>query len=654
MTDETMPSYDDLAAKVKEHEIQEQIFRTIIQQMEQLYSQVASSQSEIEHKNEQIEGERRRLHAILKNIADGLVVIDSAGRVILANQAFGDFFQKEMDVLSNRHISEVIDNTEFVSAIMDALDGPDRSLVKQIQLRDGRFIRNTSSPIVMDNSVQGVVSIFRDVTLEVELDRMKTDFISTVSHELRTPLTSILGFAQIIKKKLNDVIFQALPPGEAKGAKTVTQVNQNLDIILSEGERLTKLINDVLDIAKIEAGRVEWKDEDVRICEVFEQAAIATSALFQKKGLSLTRDVLDESLVVRGDRDRLMQVATNLFSNAVKFTEKGGVTFGIREKNGMVRCSVEDTGTGIPPEMLESVFEKFKQIGDTLTNRPQGTGLGLPICREIIGHHGGRIWAECAEGLGSAFVFEIPLKKRSRAKIRKDVLMKSIEGKILDSGGKGRLILIVDDDASIRSMLRQSLEDHGYRAIEAVDASDAIAKARSLRPDIILLDIMMPDLSGYDVLRVLKHDDITRDIPVIIVSVLEDREKALMLGASHYLTKPVDETGLYESITKVQRENGSKHRFTILIIDGDGDSRKEIASFMAEKEFDVIESDGDEGSVTEGLRRTPDLILVDVDDLEENAAILLGRDESILQSINKSKFVYMIKGGRDYEKNSDR
>ncbi|HDO35277.1 MAG TPA: PAS domain-containing protein, partial [Nitrospirae bacterium] len=273
MENKDMPTYDELQQKVKEFEVQEEIFRTIIQQMEQLYAQVASSQSEIEKKNEAIEEEKGKLQAILKNIADALVVVNPGGRVILANSVFCDFFNADVNAVHNAHISEVIDNIELVKTILDVIEEPERTIMKQIQLQDGCFIKNTSSSILLDDLLLGVVSTFRDVTIEVQMDKMKTDFISTVSHELRTPLTSVLGFANIIKKRLEEVIFPVIDDGEARVSRAASQVRQNLDIIISEGERLTNLINDVLDIAKIEAGRVEWKDEDVDIAEVFRRAA---------------------------------------------------------------------------------------------------------------------------------------------------------------------------------------------------------------------------------------------------------------------------------------------------------------------------------------------------------------------------------------------
>jgi len=243
----------------------------------------------------------------------------------------------------------------------------------------------------------------------VKLDSVKSDFLSTVSHELRTPLTSVMGFAKLIKKKQEEVIFPALTGNDPKVAKSVAQVRDNLNIIVSESERLTALITDVLDIAKMDSGKIEWKSEPVAAADIINRATAATSSLFDKKGIALERDIEADLPELVGDGDRLMQVMINLLSNAVKFTDAGRVTCrAIRSARG-VRISVMDSGAGIAPEHHEAVFEKFRQIGDVLSDKPQGTGLGLPICKEIVEHHGGRIWVESELGKGSTFIFEIPV-----------------------------------------------------------------------------------------------------------------------------------------------------------------------------------------------------------------------------------------------------
>ncbi len=231
-----------------------------------------------------------------------------------------------------------------------------------------------------------------------EADAAKSAFLSTVSHELRTPLTSVLGFAKIIKKRLEERIFPLIHTDDRRIVQTMQQVQENLKVVVGEGERLTKLIDDVLDLAKIEAGKLEWHMDAVTIPDVIEHATAATASLFEQKGLRLIKE-LDAGLPgVTGDRDRLIQVVINLISNAVKFTESGSITCRASRRGGEIVVSVTDTGVGISPGDQPKVFERFKQVGDTLTDKPKGTGLGLPICREIVEHHGGRIWVESEPG----------------------------------------------------------------------------------------------------------------------------------------------------------------------------------------------------------------------------------------------------------------
>jgi len=387
-----------------------------------------------------------------------------------------------------------------------------------------------------------------------KMDRLKTDFLSTVSHELRTPLTSVLGFAKIIKKKLEDVIFPRLQIKDKKTDKAIKQVKENLHIIVAEGERLTNLINDLLDLAKIESGKLQWKEENIDMLEVFERAVAAVSSLIQSKKLSLNKVIEGDNFIIKGDKDRLIQVVTNLLSNAIKFTDKGEITYRLSVKNDIIRCEIQDTGCGIPKDQLESIFEKFKQVGDTLTNRPRGTGLGLSICREIIKHHGGKIWAESEEGKGSKFIFTLPRLKNliypHHVVLKKEDLVPTIDNHIRERKSDV-VVLIADDDPSIRKMLKQELQEWGYITIEATNAKDAIIKTKREKPDVVLLDIIMPHMSGYEALKVLKQDKETKDIPVIIVSIIEEIEKAFILGASEYITKPIDEKKLFESIEKV-------------------------------------------------------------------------------------------------------
>lgn len=237
----------------------------------------------------------------------------------------------------------------------------------------------------------------------------KSDFLATVSHELRTPLTSILGFTRIVQKRLEDRILPLTQNGDPKITRVSEQVRDNLEIILEEGGRLTTLINNVLDLQKIEAGKMTWQMQPVSICEVIHQAAAATIALFEQKGLHLALEDCADLPNITGDHDRLVQVIINLLSNAVKFTPHGKITCRAELSAQEIQVSVIDEGIGIDPRDHTAVFEKFRQVGETLTDKPKGTGLGLPICKEIVEHHGGRIWVESELGKGSTFTFTLPV-----------------------------------------------------------------------------------------------------------------------------------------------------------------------------------------------------------------------------------------------------
>ena len=243
----------------------------------------------------------------------------------------------------------------------------------------------------------------------------KSTFLASVSHELRTPLTSVVGFTKLVRKRFEEVVvpaFAQLPDGVASDPKlerATRQIGENLGIMALEGERLTAMINDVLDLQKIEAGRMEFRREPVDLLAVVDQSIASTSALFATTGLELRREAPAVVAAVIGDHHRLIQVVINLLSNAVKFTAVGSVIVRVEEVGGDVVVAVTDTGAGIAAEDQARVFEAFAQATDSLTDKPRGTGLGLPISREIVEEHGGRLWLESEPGRGSTFAFAVPI-----------------------------------------------------------------------------------------------------------------------------------------------------------------------------------------------------------------------------------------------------
>ncbi|MFB2891528.1 response regulator [Aerosakkonemataceae cyanobacterium BLCC-F50] len=447
-------------------------------------------------------------------------------------------------------------------------------------------------------------------------NRAKSDFLSVVSHELRTPLTSVLGFAKIIKKKLETVVFPEVKTEDKKVQKTVKQVEDNLDIIVSEGERLTNLINDVLDLAKLESGKIEWKLEPVSLKEIIEQATAATSALFLTKPLQLIQDIEPELPQIVADKDRLIQVIINLISNAVKFTSEGSIICRVKKTNKEVIISIIDTGIGIATDDQNQVFEKFKQVGDTLTDKPKGTGLGLSICKQIVEYHGGRIWVESELGKGSNFSFTLPTASVTEGELLKtdiNTLLKQLKDHVVTSTPTSvehqKTILVVDDEAPIRELLRQQLEAEGYSVKEAQNGVDAIRQVKQEIPDLIILDVMMPAMNGFDVAAVLKNDPKTFKVPIIILSIVEDKDRGYGLGIDSYLTKPINTEELLTNIERLLSQGTSKRK--VLVVDEDASTVKILADVLQAKGYSVVEAFNGEECIEKAISVKPDMIIVD-------------------------------------------
>jgi len=428
-----------------------------------------------------------------------------------------------------------------------------------------------------------------------ELDQLKDGFLSTVSHELRTPLTSIKSFSEILLSYDEDRETQ----------------KEFLTIIKEESDRLTRLINDFLDLSKIESGRMQWETVELSLSEVIQTAINATQALAAKTNLKVKAEVSPRLPTVMCDKDRLVQVLTNLLSNAIKFTPEGG-KIGVKAqlkrskskgKSNMVMVSVSDSGIGIAPQDHEAIFEKFKQVGDTLTDKPKGTGLGLPICKEIIEHYGGKIWVESELGRGSTFFFTLPAVREAGAKAAK------AEAEPAEVAIKGdKTILVVDDEANIRRFLRHELTKRGYRVLQASGGEEAIAMARKHHPDLITLDVLMGDINGFDVTAVLKNDPETKDIPILIVSVVEDKKKAYKLGVNDYVTKPFKIETLMSKISQLLRDAEKK----ILVVDDDKSLVKSLKYQLEKRGFSTYVAYDGKQAIKKVESHPPDLILLDI------------------------------------------
>ena len=583
------------------------------------------------------------LTAIIDNLADGLLVTNTSGQITRFNPALLKMFHLG-DIDLKGKDSKEISQAEIADLVKQTHKQSREIFTSEIHLAKSRVGQALATNIFKEASKDktarwlGSVILIRDITAEKEIDQMKTDFISTVSHELRTPLTSVLGFASIIKEKLETNVFPLLSTEDRKLQKTIKRVGDNLNIIVSEAERLTYLINDVLDIAKMEAGKVEWQMQPIDPSELLDLATNSTAGLFQTNSLELVSEIEPGLPQIVGDRNRLLQVLINLISNAVKFTESGSVICRVKRENNGVCISVIDTGVGIAPEDQPKVFEKFRQVGDTLTDKPKGTGLGLPICKQIVDHHGGRIWVESELGNGSTFSFIIPTTEsdqKTTANLNLDALVKQLKEHVITTNTvlnqNHKMILVVDDDANIRELLRQQLENQGYNVSEAKDGVDAIHQIKTARPDLILLDVMMPQINGFDVAAVLKNNPQTADIPIIILSIIENRERGYQIGIDRYLTKPINTEKLLNEVGSLLYQGTSSKK--VLIVDKNESTLKTLSDVLQAQGYSVIEASDPQECINKVRSVKPDIIIIDSIFSEESDLVETLQFEKELENV---------------------
>lgn len=366
-----------------------------------------------------------------------------------------------------------------------------------------------------------------------EIDRFKTQFLANMSHELRTPLNSIIGFSRVMLKGID---------GPLTGLQEA-----DLQSIHNSGQHLLALINSILDMSKIEAGKMELAIEELALADVLDAVVDTTKALIKDRPVELRTELPDDLPTVWADGQRVRQVLLNLMSNAAKFTDEGLITLMAKVGPEFVTISVADSGIGIEPEAQNRLFIPFQQVDGSTTRRAGGTGLGLAISRSFVEMHGGEIWVESEPGEGATFSFTLPIF-RVREK------MEDTAEPRLDPSQK--LVLAIDDDAGVITLLKRYLENDGYQVVGVTDALHAEQMAERLAPDLraITLDVVMPHSDGWRILRALKENPQTKEIPVILCSIVEGLERGLKEGAAAWLRKPITREELLNALRKVERQ----------------------------------------------------------------------------------------------------
>jgi len=431
-----------------------------------------------------------------------------------------------------------------------------------------------------------------------QANQLKSSFLANMSHELRTPMNAIIGYTEMLLEDLAD-----------SGADPESnQMVQDLERIRSSGKHLLALINDILDLSKIEAGKMQLSLETFPVRALLTDVVDTVRPLLAKNSNTLVLRVPDEPGSMHADLTRLRQSLFNLLSNAAKFTDRGTVTVDITvDEDGpspRIRFAVTDTGIGMTAEQMGKVFEDFAQADSSTARRFGGTGLGLSISRRFCRMMGGDISVISTAGAGSTFTIDLPV--RVNEALPDDALPTAVAG--ADSSQAGDLVLVIDDDAGTLELLSRLLHREGYRVATATTGEEGLKLAASLRPQAVILDVLMPRLDGWAVLTALKQNSTTQAIPVIVVTMLDDRDMAFSLGAAEFMTKPVERARLAASLLRcglVPRGG------TVLLVDDDPQSRALMKRALADSRWQIMEA-GDGWQAFEVMQqRAPDLILLD-------------------------------------------
>lgn len=592
---------------------------------------------------------QERAEAILAGTGDGLIVFDPDGRVTYANPAAIEMLGDAVESAIGQHTSigailgvEIPDPTGVIPCyelrscsridcaqygsedlrcwIRCGTPGPEGTRLRYSEKREiclecEVFVRNAlllgdvgskevhevtltepehrvievrTNPVIDRCGMYlGCVSSLHDVTAEREIAVMKNEFVSMVSHELRTPLTSIKGYVDLIVD------------GEAGEINDIQK--EFLQIVQENSDRLVSLINDLLDISRIESGRVHLKVEPIDMGDIAKGVVYTFRTMAEGQKVDLRWSAGEGLARAAGDRDRVGQVLMNLVSNAIKYSPGGGnVEVAVSQDGGEVLVEVTDTGIGIALEDQEQLFSKFYRVDSRLTREIGGTGLGLSICKTVVELLGGRIGVRSEEGKGSTFWFTLPVAPADL------VRTPSFEAPLDTEGG---LVLVVDRDPEVASLVATYLVKRGYDVLQAHSAQDAYALAIEHNPRAITLDVMLDDMDGFELLQRLKDDARTAETPVVILSVVCDEGKSLRTGAANYLEKPIDQSRLVSVIDGLV---GSLDSPLVLVVDDDHSIVRTLSDVLRARGFSTAQAYNGREALATVEKRRPDLMLLDL------------------------------------------
>ena len=587
---------------------------------------------EVEEKNlREIAEARQRLIDAIESISEGFALYDAEDRLVLCNSRY-------REILYPGIADAVVPGARFETIIRKAVQG---GLIEDAKGREEQWIaerlathRDPNVTLIQrrmpDRWIQvnerritggGTVAIYTDISelkrheAEIEIARdeamaatqAKSKFLASMSHELRTPLNAILGITEMLHE-------DATEAGQ-------TELVEPLGRVTRAGKNLLKLINEVLDLSKIEAGRLELHIEEFDVVSTVQDAVSTVQPVAEKNRNRIVIHCPNDIGSMRGDQFRVRQVLLNLLSNACKFTENGQVTVDVKREpldgDAGVVFTVADTGIGMTPRQLGNMFQEFSQADSSTTRKYGGTGLGLAISQRLCRMMGGSISVESDAGVGTKFTVRLPgtvdmhpaLPKPNQEEPHVSNLTLAANHSVSVTSN---VILVIDDDETVRDQMRRFLVREGCDVVTAKDGTEGLILAQKVKPAFITLDVQMPGLDGWSVLQELKADRELAKIPVVMLTIVDEKSRGYALGAAEYVTKPIEQDALRKLVAKYRSATADPSRFRVLIVEDDEITRQQWRRMLIGESCDVTEAENGRVALERLAQARPALVLLDL------------------------------------------
>ena len=569
-----------------------------------LFGQQAAIALENAHLFTAAQRERQYFEVLVRNSPVAIVVLDLEHRVLSCNPAFEQLYGYSSDEVKGRNLDDLVTTAETrEQAVSYTTRASEHELVRGFGRRrrkDGSMVdvEVLAVPVIIGGERVGMMGLYHDVTELLEARKAseaansaKSQFLANMSHELRTPLNAIIGYSEMLEEEAAERGHEDYVP--------------DLQKIRAAGRHLLALINDVLDLSKIEAGKMELHLDTFELKPAVDAVATTVAPLIEKNGNRLVLELADGLGVMRADVTRVRQILFNLLSNASKFTEHGTITLAVAREGDEIVFQVSDTGIGMTPEQLGRLFQAFAQAETSTASKYGGTGLGLAISKMFSEMMGGTIGVASEPGVGTTFTVRLPVEVGRSDRQAAERTDRPAAGRAAGTAGT---VLVIDDDVEVRLLLARMLGKDGFHVVEAPDGEQGLALARSEHPDVITLDVLMPGLDGWGVLAALKNDPALAGIPVVMLSIMDERNLGYALGAAEYLTKPIERAQLSAVLARYRKTPGAG----VLVVEDDPATRAVLRRALEKEGWQVSEAENGRVGLERVADATPSLILLDL------------------------------------------